>query len=158
MNDSLQNLIMEYRLKEQEKNAKKLQENDENLDADVEDDDDDDDANLQRILKQIGVSLHNKYRQKQVSEQSSKKLSTMIQDLYQTMKKTQPHLFTKSSGKENLNDKQPSTEESSNQEETKEDDDKEEIIPLTPEMQHADNIYHQAMKLINVTINRKYES
>lgn len=38
-------------------------------------------------------------------------------------------------------------------------EDEEEIpIPLTPEMEHANTIYHQAMKLINGTINRQYET
>jgi len=31
-------------------------------------------------------------------------------------------------------------------------------IPLTPEMEHANTFYHQAMKLINGTINRQYET
>jgi hypothetical protein len=29
-------------------------------------------------------------------------------------------------------------------------------IPLTPEMEQADTIYHEAMKLINGTTNRQY--
>ncbi|CAF5057527.1 unnamed protein product, partial [Rotaria magnacalcarata] len=65
-------------MKEQEKkNAKKSQENEDNVDAEEDDgnDDDDDDANLQRVLKQIGVSLHKKYHQKQTTDQSSTKLS-----------------------------------------------------------------------------------
>jgi hypothetical protein len=44
----------------------------------------------------------------------------------------------------------------SNEKEIEED---EEIsIPLTPEMEHANTIYHQAMKLINGTTNRQYET
>ncbi len=31
-------------------------------------------------------------------------------------------------------------------------------IPLTPEMEHANTLYHQAMKLINGTTNRQYET
>jgi len=31
-------------------------------------------------------------------------------------------------------------------------------IPLTPEMEHANTIYHQAMQLINGTINRQYQT
>ncbi|CAF4682792.1 unnamed protein product, partial [Rotaria sp. Silwood2] len=158
LNESIQDLIIEYRIKEQEKNSKIDQDNEEEIDADA-DDDDDDDANLQRILKQIGVSLHNKYRQKQNVDQSSTKLSSMIQDLYQTLKKTQPQLFTKSSRTDNSNDKQPLTDKIST-EELKEDDDsdEEEIVPLTPEMERANTIYHQAIKLINVTVNRQHET
>lgn len=33
-----------------------------------------------------------------------------------------------------------------------------EDIDETPEMKHANLLYHQAMKLINVTINRQYET
>ena len=32
----------------------------------------------------------------------------------------------------------------------------EEEIPLTPEMEQANDLYHQAMKLINGTSNRQY--
>jgi hypothetical protein len=154
LNESLQDLIIEYRLQEQQKNSEINQENDE---------DEDDDVNLQRILKQIGVSLHDKYRQKKTSEQSSTKLSNMIQQLYQTLKKTQPHLFTKSLQKDknptdNLND-QPLLTDTNTKEEIEEDEsDQEEIIPLTPEMEHANTLFDQATKLINVTINRQYET
>ena len=48
-------------------------------------------------------------------------------------------------------DKAPSAEETF--------DDENELIEepevLTPEMQHANTLYHQAMKLINVTTNRQ---
>ncbi|CAF4252753.1 unnamed protein product [Rotaria socialis] len=157
LNDSLHDLIIEYRIKEQEKkNAKKSQENEENVDAEEDDDDDDDDdANLQRVLKQIGVSLHKKYHQKQTTDQSTK-LSAMIQDLYQTIKTTRPHLFTKAT----RNDDRELPADTNLNEETKDVDetDEEENIPLTPEMDRANNIYHQAMKLINVTVNRQYEA
>ncbi|CAF1549928.1 unnamed protein product [Rotaria sp. Silwood1] len=160
LNESLQDLIIEYRIKEQEKNSKINQDNEEEIDADADDDNNDDDVNLQRILKQIGVSLHNKYRQKHNSDQSQTKLSNMIQDLYQTLKKTQPHLFTKPSRTDSLNDKQSSIDDKNFNQELKEDDnnDVEEIISLTPEMEHANTIYHQAIKLINVTVNRQYET
>ncbi len=36
-------------------------------------------------------------------------------------------------------------------------DEEEDEIPLTPEMTHANTIYHQAMKLINGTTNRQYD-
>ncbi|CAF3743498.1 unnamed protein product, partial [Rotaria sordida] len=169
LNESLQDLIIEYRIKEQEKNSQINQDTEEDIDIDADvdddnnDDDDDDDANLQRILKQIGVSLHNKYRQKHNNDQSSPKLSSMIQDLYQTIKKSQPHLFTKLSQKDNSNNKQSSIDKNSNQESKEEEEDdnnnnEEEIISLTPEMEHANTIYHQGIKLINVTINRQYET
>ena len=147
----MQDLIIEYRIQEQLKNAE--------IDADADDDYDDDDANLQRILKQIGVSLHKKYRQKDSSNPTSAKLSDMIQQLYQTLKKTQPDLFTKRASSSSSSssttvddiDKAPSTEE------TFDDDNEliEEPEVLTPEMQHANTLYHQAMKLINVTTNRQ---
>lgn len=31
-------------------------------------------------------------------------------------------------------------------------------IPLTPEMEHANTLYHQGMKLINGTTNQQYET
>ncbi|CAF2524982.1 unnamed protein product [Rotaria sp. Silwood2] len=37
-------------------------------------------------------------------------------------------------------------------------DDDDDDISLTPEMEQADTIYHEAMKLINVTTNRQYET
>lgn len=88
----------------------------------------------------------------------------MIQDLYQTIKKTQPHLFTKSSSTDSTNDKQLNIDNTANydtkdsEEIDVDDGEQEENIPLTPEMERANTIYHQAMKLINVTINRKYEA
>jgi hypothetical protein len=87
----------------------------------------------------------------------------MIQELYQTLKKTQPHLFTKSSQKDknptdNLNDPQSTTDADIKQDIEEDDSEPEEIIPLTPEMEHANTLYDQAMKLINVTINRQYET
>ena len=150
LNESLQDLIIEYRIQEQLKNAE--------IDQDDDDDNDDDDANLQRILKQIGVSLHKKYRQKDSSNPSSAKLSDMIQQLYQTLKKTQPELFTKRTSSTAAAggeiDKAPATEDTF--------DDDSEVIEepelLTPEMQHANTLYHQAMKLINVTTNRQDEA
>ena len=160
--ESLQDLIIDYRIQEQQKNSEI---NQENAAKEDEEDDDEDDVNLQRILKQIGVSLHNKYRQKGNLDQSSTKLSNVIQQLYQTLKKTQPQLFTKQtridkSSTENFNhDKQTSTDTTPIEEtEDEEENDEEEILPLTPEMEHANILYHQAMKLINVTINRQYES
>ncbi len=165
LNESLQDLIIEYRIHEQQKNSEVNQEN-ENDDND--DDDDNDDANLQRILKQIGVSLHNKYRQKGTTDQSSTKLSDMIQQLYKTLKKTQPQLFTKSSrtDKTSIDDQQSTTTDTNSNEEVHEDenddddddDDDEEIIPLTPEMEHANTLYHQANKLINISLNQQYET
>jgi hypothetical protein len=91
----------------------------------------------------------------------------MIQELYQTLKKTQPQLFTKSSqidktSIENLNNQQSTTDNNPNEDieedEEIEVEEEEEIIPLTPEMEHANTIYNQAMKLINVTNNRQYDT
>ena len=31
-------------------------------------------------------------------------------------------------------------------------------VPLTPEMEHANTLYHQGMKLINGTTNKQYET
>ncbi len=170
LNESLQDLIIEYRIQEQQKNSELNQENDD--DDDDDGDNDNDDVNLQRILKQIGVSLHNKYRQKTNVDQSSTKLSNMIQQLYQTLKKTQPQLFKKSSqtDKTSTDDKQSIKVTNANQDiEGDENDDEEEIVeeeeeeeeeifPLTPEMEHANTIFDQANKLINVTLNRQYEA
>ncbi|CAF5059998.1 unnamed protein product, partial [Rotaria socialis] len=52
-----------------------------------------------------------------------------------------------------------SEDESNSDSEEKDGDDGDENIetPLTPEIEHANMLYHQAMKLINVTINRQYE-
>ena len=85
----------------------------------------------------------------------------MIQQLYQTLKTTQPQLFRKSSQTdkssiENSNDKQSTLDNTSNEDieevEAEEEEEEEEVIvPLTPEMEHANTIYHQAMKLINGT-------
>jgi len=171
LNESLQDLIIEYRIQEQQKNSELNQEN--NDDDDDDGDNDNDDVNLQRILKQIGVSLHNKYRQKTNVDQSSTKLSNMIQQLYQTLKKTQPQLFKKSSqtDKTSTDDKQSikvtnanqdiEGDENDDEEEVvveEEEEEEEEILPLTPEMEHANKIFDQANKLINVTLNRQYEA
>lgn len=159
LNESLQDLIIEYRINEQQK-----AENDDEIGED-----DDDDVNLQRILNQIGVSLHAKYRQKSDNDQSKTKLSNMIQQLYQTLKKTQPHLFAKSS-RTSLDEQQTVTDavdendevvnvnEEEEEEEEVEEDIEEEVIPLTPEMQRANNLFDQANKLINVTVNRQYDA
>ena len=40
--------------------------------------------------------------------------------------------------------------------ETEEDEDEEDVGILTAEMEQANNLYHQAMKLINGTGNRQY--
>lgn len=163
MNESLQDLIIQYRVLEQQKNAQVNQENDEG--EEVVEEEDTDDVNLQRILKQIGVSLHNKYRQKTNSDQSSTKLSNVIQQLYQTLKKTQPQLFTKLSqlDKTSTDDQQSSTDitadpEEENEEIEEEEEVEEEVLPLTPEMEHANTLFHQANKLINVTLNRQYDT
>lgn len=37
-------------------------------------------------------------------------------------------------------------------------DEQETTIPLTPEMERANGIYDQGMKLINATTNRQYEA
>ncbi len=149
MSESLQDLIIQYRIQEQQK----------------ADDDDTDDVNLQRILKQIGISLHKKYRQKSSSEPSKTKLATMIQQVYQTLKKTQPELFSKlsPSDQSSTDDQQSTTdtnpdEEIQAEEEEEENEVEEEVVPLTPEMQHANTLYDQANKLINVTFNRQYET
>ena len=163
LNESLQDLIIQYRIQEQQKQAVVNEENED----DEDDEGDDDDVNLQRILKQIGVSVHKKYHQKENLDQSSTKLSSMIQQLYQTLKKTQPELFTKRSAAstDETNTDQlfsgDTTKPSTNEEalETADiDDEPEEILPLTPAMEHANTLYHQAMKLINVTINRQYDT
>ena len=163
LNGSIEDFIVEYRIKEQKKHS---QSDSDGQQEAVNDDDDDDDANLQRILKQISVSLHNKYRN---VDQSSTKLSTMVQELYQTLKRTRPHLFTKTPrineiSADNSNSEQLSTDANSNKESEEgrsndddDSDDNDEIISLTPEMEQANKIYHEAMKLINVTINRQYQ-
>jgi hypothetical protein len=83
----------------------------------------------------------------------------MIQQLYQTLKKTQPQLFTKSSqiDKTSIDDQQSTTETNSNEEiPEEENEEEEEILPLTPEMEQANSIFDQANKLINITLNRQY--
>lgn len=157
LNKSLQDLIIEYRLQEQQKNAAVNQENDQ------EEEEDDDDVNLQRILKQIGVSIHNKYHQKRPLDQSSTKLSETIQQLYQMLKKTQPQLFTKTfvnppGANTNTDDGNEEVENEIVEEEQMEDELEEPTVPLTPEMEHANTIYNQAMKLINGTANRQYDT
>jgi SEL1 protein len=156
LNESLQDLIIEYRIQEQQKMT-------ENNEGEDDDDDDDDDVNLKRILKQIGVSLHNKYREKTNSDQTKSKLSTIIQQLYQTLKKAQPELFTK---KSRIDDQSSTTttDMNSNEEideeenEVVEEDEEEEIVALTPEMERANLLFDQANKLINVTFNRQYDT
>ncbi len=39
-----------------------------------------------------------------------------------------------------------------------EEEEEENPIPLTPELEHANTLYHQGMKLINGTTNRQYET
>ncbi|CAF1147680.1 unnamed protein product [Rotaria magnacalcarata] len=51
-----------------------------------------------------------------------------------------------------------SDSEEKNSDDDDDDDDENIETPLTPEMEHANMLYHQAMKLMNVTINRQYES
>ncbi|CAF0981859.1 unnamed protein product [Adineta ricciae] len=158
LNKSLQDLIIEYRLQEQQKNAAVNQENDQE-----EEEEDDDDVNLQRILKQIGVSIHNKYHQKRPLDQSSTKLSETIQQLYQMLKKTQPQLFTKTfvnppGANTNTDEGNEEVENEIAEEEQVEDEQEEPAVPLTPEMEHANTIYNQAMKLINGTGNRQYDT
>ena len=160
LSESLQDLIIEYRRQEQQKRT---------IDDHEEvDDDDDDDANFQRILNQIGVSLHKKYREKSSDDPSKSKLSDMIQQLYQTLKKTQPGLFTRTATKKTLNDQSPnpSIDQSTNEEveEIDENDgdideevEQEAIIPLTPEMERANGLFDQGQKFINVTFNRQYD-
>jgi hypothetical protein len=83
----------------------------------------------------------------------------MIQQLYQTLKKTQPQLFTKSSqiDKTSIDDQQSTTDINSNEEiPEEENEEEEEILPLTPEMEQANSIFDQANKLINITLNRQY--
>ena len=166
LNDSLQDFIIQYRIQEQQKQATVNEDDDDDDDGD---EGDEDDVNLQRILNQISVSLRKKYVQKENSEQPSTKLSAMIQQLYQTLKKTQPELFAKrsASSADGANTDQAfpgdtATPSSSMNEELLETDDvddaQEEILPLTPEMEHANTLYHQAMKLINVTMNRQYDT
>jgi rRNA maturation endonuclease Nob1 len=153
LNGSLQDLIIEYRLQEQQKAI-------ENGESSVEDDDD---VNLQRILKQIGVSLHNKYREKTNSDQTKSKLSTMIQQLYQTLKKTQPELFTKTL---QTDDQSSTTTDTNTSEEIYEEEneiegeevEEEEVVVLTPEMERANTFFDQANRLINVTLNRQYDA
>lgn len=150
----MQDLIIEYRLQEQQKTEN---------DNDEENDDDDDDVNLQRILNQIGVSLNEKYRQQSDNTQSKSKLSNMIQQLYQTLKKTQPHLFTKTARTDRMPlDSQETNEDSEIPVDENEDEDEEaeeeEVIPLTPEMQQANALFDQANRLMNVTINRQYDA
>ena len=86
----------------------------------------------------------------------------MIQRLYQSLKKTQPELFTKrgEASTENVNSDASSTAETNSPIETDEVDDldePEEIIQLTPAMEHAEILYQQGMKLINMTMNRQYD-
>jgi len=161
LNESLQDLIIEYRINEQQK----AENDDDNENVGGEGDDDADDVNLQRILNQIGVSLHEKYRQKADSDQSKAKLSNMIQQLYQTLKKTQPQLFTKSS-RMSRDEQQTATDTIDENEEIvdevveeeEEEDEQEEIVQLTPEMQRANTLFDQANKLINATTNRQYNA
>lgn len=95
----------------------------------------------------------------------------MIQELYQTLKQTQPQLFTKLSqtDKTSTDDQASSTTETDTRdneneeeivvdEEEEEEELVEEIIPLTPEMEQANTFFHQANRLINVTFNRQYET
>jgi hypothetical protein len=87
----------------------------------------------------------------------------MIQQLYQTLKKTQPELFTK---KSRIDDQSSTTttDMNSNEEideeenEVVEEDEEEEIVALTPEMERANLLFDQANKLINVTFNRQYDT
>jgi hypothetical protein len=173
LNESLQDLIIKYQMSEQQRNGKGIEgdadnddeyENDGDSVAHVDDDDaDNDDINLQRLLKQIGVSLHKKYREKVNVDSSSTKLTSMIQQLYKTLKVTQPQLFTKqvSTSKTRTHGLSSSTDSSVNDEPLEQDDideQQEESVPLSPSMEHANTIYHQAMKMINVTINRQYDS
>lgn len=149
-------MIIEYRLHEQ----LKATENDQDEINDDDDDDDNDDANFQRILSQIGVSLHKKYRDKSSDDPSKNKLSEMIQKLYQTLKKTQPGLFTRTTTKTPVDgDPSESTTDQSTIElfEDDEEENEEEINPLTPEMERANALFDQANKLINVTFNRQYD-
>ena len=147
-------MIIEYRLHEQLKATENDQE-------EINDDDDeDDDANFQRILSQIGVSLHKKYRDKSSDDPSKNKLSEMIQQLYQTLKKTQPGLFTRTTTKTPVDgDPSESTTDQSIIEPFEDDEveNAEEISPLTPEMERANVLFDQANKLINVTFNRQYD-
>jgi hypothetical protein len=139
----------------------------ENNEGEDDDDDDDDDVNLKRILKQIGVSLHNKYREKTNSDQTKSKLSTIIQQLYQTLKKAQPELFTKKSRIDDQSSTTTTTTTDINSNEeideeenevVEEEEDEEEIVALTPEMERANSLFDQANKLINVTFNRQYDT
>lgn len=149
-------MIIEYRLHEQ----LKATENDQDEINDDDDGDDNDDVNFQRILSQIGVSLHKKYRDKSSDDPSKNKLSEMIQKLYQTLKKTQPGLFTRTTTKTPVDgDPSESTTDQSTIElfEDDEEENEEEINPLTPEMERANALFDQANKLINVTFNRQYD-
>lgn len=149
-------MIIEYRLHEQ----LKATENDQDEINDDDDGDDNDDVNFQRILSQIGVSLHKKYRDKSSDDPSKNKLSEMIQKLYQTLKKTQPGLFTRTTTKTPVDgDPSESTTDQSTIElfEDDEEENEEEIKPLTPEMERANALFDQANKLINVTFNRQYD-
>lgn len=152
MNKSLEDIIIEYRLHEQLKATENNQE-------EVDDEDNNDDANFQRILSQIGVSLHKKYREKSSDDPSKNKLSDMIQQLYQTLKKTQPGLFTRTKTNTPVDDPSESTTDQPTIEpfEDDEEENEEEINPLTPEMERAHGLFDQANKLINVTFNRQYD-
>lgn len=155
LNDSLQDLIIKYRIEEQQK------------DEDEENDDEHDDIDLQRILKQIGVSLHKKYREKDQIDQLNPTLNSMIQQLYQTLKQNQPELFSRRSSTKKSS-KDPTEEIRTDQidendqivveHEEEEEEEIEENLPLTPEMEHANTLFHQGMKSINVTTNRQYET
>lgn len=158
LNESLQDIIIKYRIGEQQK--------DDDDQDDDKDNDDDDDVNLQRILQQIGVSVHKKYRQKEVTDSSSSStLNMMIQQLYQTLKQTQPELFAKRS--KTIKDPSSSIDERvadvpeeqvEQEEEEQEEEVAEETVPLTPEMERANTLYHQGLKLINGTNNRQYDT
>jgi hypothetical protein len=89
----------------------------------------------------------------------------MIQQLYQTLKKTQPELFTKSLRTDDQSSSTTTTTDTNSNEVIDEDDNEEEeeeveeeIVTLTPEMEHANTLFEQANKLINVTFNRQYET
>jgi hypothetical protein len=87
----------------------------------------------------------------------------MIQQLYQTLKKTQPELFTKSLRTDDQSSSTTTTDTNSNEVIDEDDNEEEEaeveeIVTLTPEMEHANTLFEQANKLINVTFNRQYET
>jgi len=88
----------------------------------------------------------------------------MIQQLYQTLKKTQPELFTKSLRTDDQSSSTTTTTDTNSNEvidedeNVEEEEEVEEIVTLTPEMEHANTLFEQANKLINVTFNRQYET